>query len=427
MMAAMVVGLTACGAERQPGVLGYVEGFAGVVAADEPRAVVVARDVLSSGGSAADAAVAMAFTLTVTLPTSAGLGGGGVCVVQDKDADGDPRVEVLDFLPSTAAGHPGPEGSVAVPALPRGLFALHARAGALRWEGLVAPAESLARFGVPASRALAAEVQALGLGVPVHGVTGPAEGQRLLNLDLARALGQARVGPGEYYGGAVARELMDAAAGQGFAIDPEALRDWRPTWRAPVDVGYRSHTDAFAPVPDSAATLAERWAALDDADALPTGPQPLPDLAAGMRTRGATGFVVADSYGGAVACALTLNQPFGTGRPLPGFGFALAPTPTPQSPDIAVMLRFNRNTGVTLGGVAAAGGGAVDLAVQAGVPVLKDDRSPREAVADARAGGLGRALVNLVSCPGGIPRQPKSCAVAVDPRGAGLGLVVGGS
>ncbi|MBB4287807.1 gamma-glutamyltransferase [Roseospira goensis] len=422
--------LAACGPERQPGVLGYVQGFAGAVAADEPRAVVVARDILSSGGTAIDAAVAVALTLTVTLPTSAGLGGGGVCLVHDEDPDGRARVATLDFLPTTAAGPAGPDGAVAVPALPRALFALHARGGVLRWESLVAPAENLARFGFPVSRALAAEVAALGLTVPVHGVVRPTEGQGLQNLDLARALGQVRVGPGEYYAGAVARELIAAAADQGHTVTPEALRDWRPAWRAATLEDFGSHRDAFPTVPDSATRLAADWAAVDDGDdwaedRTAAGPAPLPDLGAAMASRGATAFLVADSYGGAVACALSVNTPAAAGAPLPGFGFALAPLPGPDAPDIALMLRVNTNTGNTLSGLAAAGGGAVDLAMQAGLPALKGSAAPRAALAAAEAGGPGRALVSLLSCPGGVPRAPETCAVAVDPRGAGLAMLVG--
>ena len=83
------------------GTPGYVAGFLGGVVADEPRAALVGRDVLSAGGNAADAAVAVAFAMAVTLPSRAGLGGGGVCVAYDPSTDG-PNAgvpEVVLFTP----------------------------------------------------------------------------------------------------------------------------------------------------------------------------------------------------------------------------------------------------------------------------------------------------------------------------------------
>lgn len=144
--------LTGCGGPDKPvGSVGHIEGFAGLVAADEPRAVSVGRDVLSAGGNATDAAVAMAFTLTATLPSQAGLGGGGTCLVYNQPAK---KVEVLDFLsPPPAATGPKTIRPSAIPTLPRGLFALHSKYGRLRWEQLMAPAETYARLGIPASRA----------------------------------------------------------------------------------------------------------------------------------------------------------------------------------------------------------------------------------------------------------------------------------
>ena len=96
--------LSGCGGKDAgtPGVVGSVRGFLGGATSDEPRVALVARDVLSAGGNAVDAAVAAAFTLTVAYPSQVPLGGGGMCLV----ASGSPkaREEMYRMIPSEIRG-----------------------------------------------------------------------------------------------------------------------------------------------------------------------------------------------------------------------------------------------------------------------------------------------------------------------------------
>ena len=106
--------LAGCGQTSPEGEVGRVSGFFGGVATDEPNAALIARDTLSAGGNAADAAVAAYFALAVTYPNAAGLGGGGVCVLYDRAAD---KLESLEFLPGTTASSPSARRAQADPSL----------------------------------------------------------------------------------------------------------------------------------------------------------------------------------------------------------------------------------------------------------------------------------------------------------------------
>ena len=139
------------------GAPGHVSGFLGGVVADEPRAAVVAREVLSQGGTAADAAVALGFALSVTLPSRAGLGGGGACLAYSPGREfGEPRgARGRSCSPRRRRRGPvrAADRPAAVPMMARGLFALQARYGKRPFDSLIVQAEQMARFGVPASRA----------------------------------------------------------------------------------------------------------------------------------------------------------------------------------------------------------------------------------------------------------------------------------
>jgi gamma-glutamyltranspeptidase/glutathione hydrolase len=262
--------LVAC-SPRGPevGTVGYVKGFLGGAAADEPRAALIARDVLSAGGGAVDAAVALYFTLAVTLPSSASLGGGGACVVFDKKSK---TIEALDFL-ARAPARIGPSAvrPSAVPLNPRGMFALHAKYGRMRWEQLVSPAANLARFGNPLSRALARDLYAaegplLADRESRRIFTRPdgsivREGDVIEQLDLAAVLSLLRRAPGAFYSGPFARKLVKAVKEAGGSLTIEDLRGAIPRWRPTVAVNYGLLTAHFAPTP-AGVTAAQIWTAL---------------------------------------------------------------------------------------------------------------------------------------------------------------------
>lgn len=248
------MGLAGCEtADEEPsGIIGSVEGFAGAVVADEPRAVLVGRDVLSAGGTAADAAVAMYFTLAVTLPSEAGLGGGGICLIHDPEAR---TTEALDFLPRAAPG-----GLVALPGNVRGMAALHARHGSLRWEGLLAGAENLARFGTPMSRALAREAATAEgrlrgdpeLAALFVGADGALldEGDNLRQVDLAAVISQIRQqGAGAFYTGPLAAKIAEAAQSIGAPLTTEALRNTLPRFDETLRLPVGNHVLHAAPTP----------------------------------------------------------------------------------------------------------------------------------------------------------------------------------
>lgn len=141
--------------------------------------------------------------------------------------------------------------------LPRGLLALHSRFGERPWSSLVVSAETMARFGFRVSPELAKDVETYG---------------RVLvkdNTALASFM-------------TAERRLI--AAGD----------EWRQPWL--------SDTLAKMRTPRFLEGNPPRW--FDPAFA-GTGFVPAP---------GTTGFAVADASGAAVACAVSMGQPFGLGQ-----------------------------------------------------------------------------------------------------------------
>ena len=470
--------LAGCSESGPPvGQVGYITSYYGGAAAEEPHATLAARDVLSAGGTAADAVVAMYFTLAVTLPSAAGLGGGGVCVYYDAKRN---KAETLDFI-ARAPGRPAPAGRwpAAVPGTVRGMFALQARYGRLRWERLIQPAESLARFGIPTPRALVSVIPGSSVlsdplsarefgGASGKGLT---EADALRRIDLAGTLGRIRAaGAGDLYTGALARAYVDGIASIGGSVAMDDLRGYHPVWRETVVGSFGSHKVHLPPSPVTGGRIAAAiWAKLSDNGAF-AGMEPgarervLVDTArdayAGAWARpeaggGSAGFLAMDREGSAAACTVTMNRPFGTGKTIPGLGFlAVQPPDDPATALLGLvpMVIANHNNNQAFMAATGAGDGLAPVAlVDAALHATENKMPVDRAVATARAApgptqgatvvelaappsvkaaftgagvsstpSIGRVL--MMYCAGGMVVDPGSCAVTSDPRGFGYAI-----
>ncbi|GBR44537.1 gamma-glutamyltransferase [Gluconobacter roseus] len=403
-------------------------GSIGTVVADEPQAALIGHDVLARGGNAADAATATALALGVTLPSRASFGGGGACLVS---RPGEPA-QAITFLPrpGTSKGGDRPAGTAAEF---RGLYLMQLHYGTVDFNDLVAPALNLASTGITVSRTLAADLAAVRPALladdnarAIFGrgeATTVAAGDSLAQPRLAGFLERIRVaGVGDLYNGALADVYVTAAQKAGGGLNDEDMRQTLPVQTAtlttrqggvdasflapPADGGLgaalRYTTGASAQGAVAAwrasgnTTLAAAQAALDSGH---SGNGTLPALPA------STSFVVTDHSGMAVACAVSENNLFGTGRIAGSTGVVLGASParTPQPLLSAAVLRDQRN----LRAVIAASGQneAADAVGDAARAAAHDTPIPHE--------GAGR--INAILCHGN-----DSCRGSTDPCAAGL-------
>lgn len=402
------------GSGPQLGQTGYVRGFLGGAVADEPRAALVAREVLSSGGTAVDAAVAGGFVMAALLPSRAGLGGGGACLVYNP-ARG--ATDAIVFPAGARSSLPsGTDRPAALPGMARGLFALYTRGATLRFEQLIRPAEDLARAGTEVSRALAQDIAVVARplmadpaaraifarpdGTPLR------EGDRLIQLELGGTLGQMRVGGvGDLYQGQLARRFAEASIPAGGGLTVEDLRATLP--RVGTAEGVRAGNDfvtfAGAGADDGATAAAFQSGGFG-----------------GGATGAQAGLLTLDRNGMAVACAFSMNNLFGTGRVARGTGIVLGAAPgsgVPQAP-LAVALAQNANLRSFRAAVVGTGQGEAPSAAAGTMAQLLRNQPPEVAITAGAAGGRALAM----SCPRYLPGAASLCTAAADPRGAGVAL-----
>lgn len=383
--------------------------------ADESRAAEVGRDVLLGGGNATDAAVAMYFAMAVTLPSAAGLGASGVCIVHDSKTR---AAEAFVFPPVAAPG--SIRGiQVTVPSGVRAITLMHARHGSAPWPAVVAPAERLARLGVPVSRALSRDLQvsavALGADSEARRVfgrgTGTAvtEGDNFVQTDLAATLGILRQRGGtDLSMGTLARVVSDQIAQIGGSMPTETLRSAVPQAGPPAGERYGGFRVYVAPPPMAGAMALAGW-----------NGQPGPSGAVPADSGGISGLAAIDSKGGGAACSLSMGQVFGARVMVPNTGILLG-TPTADSTSISPVVIGNPGNAEVL--FAGAGGGSPSAAYATGLIARGTVENKQYVAAALRAHGGQGGYVNAIACPDGIRSGGASCNSGTDPAGSGLAL-----
>jgi gamma-glutamyltranspeptidase/glutathione hydrolase len=439
------------GGGARPGDVGYVKGFYGAIVADEPNAALVGKEVLTAGGNAVDAAVATGLALSVTLPSRAGLGGGGACVVYMTNKNGPARgvPEALTFLAPAARAIGGGDRPAAVPMTARGLFLMHSRYGQLPFNDLIIKAERLARNGIPVSRALARDLALVYAPLSedpgarsVFGTrSGPlTEGQGLVQPALAATLAQLRVqGVGDLYQGQIGHRIEEVSPVSGTPIGLADLRTALPSLTSPVTVPYGDDMIAFPPTDgglgaaaaftalraqpaDARGAYARSLAAAAlwetgraTADQVVNGPASAP--ASTPLYPASTSVVTLDADGNAAICDFSMNNLFGTGRMIPGYGFLAATSPAVvPRPLLAGALAWNPRKQAFRAAVGASGQAGAALAAAYGMNSTLTSRQTMPVPVPEP----GRA--NAIACSDYLPGSEQSCTAVADSREPGLAL-----
>ncbi len=465
--------LSACGGPSVPvGQIGNVEGNLGGAASDEPRATLIAEDILSSGGTAADAATALYFALAVTYPIAASLGGGGECIVYVPETN---KLENLQFFNRAPAGG----GSIGIPGNIRGMAALQARYGRLEWSQLLAPAEQIANFGQPLSRAqhmaMVLNKDQLLLDYGIQNIFMDkdgefvAEGTKIRQIRLASLISALRSeGGAAFYIGNWAKTFNEDARAAGGNITSSDMLNYKPVWKEAQSFRVDNNMAGVSAGP-SGDVYSKLWKLLyggkgilgidvsipqiEIARAAAAAFSDIPAMSPFI-SHGTTSFVTTDNEGGPVACVVGLGFPFGSGQMGEITGIVMAGNLPPeqrefQTSPILVVNLPNKDfyyAGAATGGAAAtvasvstalnifAKGNNLDPAMDTArlftmgnqLPLLYETAMTAEDVASLQGEfpvmvEVDRlASVNAIYCLNG---KVFNCISRHDPRGYGLSLI----
>ena len=245
------------------------------IASAHPLATQAGHEVLARGGNAFDAAVAVAAALAVVEPYNSGLGGGGFFLLHRARDGFEVMIDARERAPLAATrdmyldrnGQPvsgrSIDGALAagIPGTPVGLAHLAEKYGRLPLKQSLAPAIRLARDGFPVTLHYGKmclrqrdrlEIFPETARVFFHNGFIYGAGERLRQPELARTLDHfAAKGREGFYGGDIARRLVDGVRAAGGIWSLKDLADYRVIEREPVRGAYRDVRITSAPLPSS--------------------------------------------------------------------------------------------------------------------------------------------------------------------------------
>jgi gamma-glutamyltranspeptidase / glutathione hydrolase len=319
------------------------------IAAGHPATADAGAEILTEGGSAADAAVAASLASCVAETVMTGLLGGGHAIYFDASNG---RAANLDcFIAVPGLGRERREGqllelevpfgaelvhyavgiaSCGVPGVPAGLDALWRAHGRLPWPRLVEPALRLAAGGVrmePAHAAcleMLAVVMTMNEGARIYSPAGSLleTGDLLHQPGLVVALeALADEGAAAMYRGTLAAALLDLMEARGGLVTEQDLADYRAEWSEPVGIEFRGLAVKTRP---ALGDFAEALARLPSLKGRPEHDRAVAlaeCLGDGSADRGTTNLAVLDAEGN--TCVLTTSLGLGSGDFVPGFDMHL--------------------------------------------------------------------------------------------------------